>query len=1392
MNARGSLSIDAPLQEPGAPRPADAGRALVADTLHLLLRADPAQTDAVAQRVLQRLAAAVGAGRCALFLAEGRDWSLAAHVASADSAAAPLYLAPDALEALGEDPGPLRRDQPLLVSDTGAMAQTPFCARLIAEGVQALAAVPLMHDGGALAGLISLERFETPGAFGDDALWAARMLGDGLVAVMARRRRDLARETALARQTDEVERLRGTLAALPELMVEVDGDGRCVDFHAADPDPRSPPRLSAIGRTLEETLPADLARLQRAVMEEARRVGSARVPRYSLPHKGEAHWYDTTIVHLGTIEGQERFVFRVRDVSTEQARAAENAMLVEVTRNMTNLAVVLDSELRVVWINPAVEQRTGYTLAEVRGRPVSDFADSSSDPEALARLGAALLACKPCREEFLKHDRNGTPYWVDVSVQPMTDAAGNPQGFMLIENDITALKQHEAELERLAQEAARAHDRLHAAIESLQDGFAYFDSDDRLVLCNERYRQMLPHAAAMMVPGVPFEAITRHAVLHGDYAGTEGNEEAWIAQRLEDHRSASGGSELRLADGRWLRVFEQQTPEGGRVGLRVDITALKQAEARLNDIIVSARVGTWTHDAIAGTTEINEQWWRMLGYDRDLPGFLTRELWCSLVHPDDSVAMTDMLRGVRAGALDTVELELRLQHRNGHSVRVLTRGRVSQRDASGEVQRISGVGLDVTERRQAEERLRAILESSSVGTWQLDCQSGTVIIDEPYAAMLGYRLEDLLPWTRERFDSMVHPEDLPRLYSRVSGLYGSERSDRGQEFRMRHQDGRWIWVLSFTSVQRWAAPGVPAEESGIHIDVTERKQHEAALAEAKQALEEALAAHRISEQRYTDIAAASHEFFWEIAPGRLITHITAGFERSTGIPAAAVLGRTLDDLGVVQGRGPGSGDWQAIAQHLVSREPVHNFLFSVQPTRRRPPIWLRISGAPFYAANGEFAGYRGVGSNVSALIAATERAEAASQAKSRFLANMSHELRTPLTGVLGMAELLGETRVTPRQREMIDTIRDSGEGLLAILNDILDLAKVEAGKMAIEREPFALVDVLSRIRALFEPRAAAAGLEMEFTISGGPAQIRLGDANRIVQVLMNLVGNAVKFTHQGRVSVTAGPSHDDPDLLRLEVADTGIGMNAEQQAKVFEEFEQAETSTARRFGGTGLGLSITRRLAALMGGTIKLDSVPDQGTRVTLHLPAPLAPATTTGTTTTGTTTTGPADPASDPASDPAGAPQRITGLPPAPPPPDGTRSLAGLRLLVADDNLTNRRILDTMLRALGTQVTLAEDGQSACDQFTPGAFDAVLLDISMPGLDGLGALAAIRAAETRAGIGPVPALAVTANAMQHQIEEYRAAGFSGHVAKPFRKETLARALSHIVASPDCETAPQD
>lgn len=1152
--------------------------------------------------------------------------------------------------------------------------------------------------------------------------------------------------------SDVEERLRATLSAMPELVLEIDLDGRCIDLHCSAPELLAGPTEQIIGSLLEDTIPPEIARLQRAGMARALREGKAQLPPYKIAHGDLESWYHTTIARRMGRLGCTGFVFRIRDATEDHQRAAEIAMLGEVTRGMTSQALVLDADCRVVWANRVVEEAVGLPLATLRGRPIWDLADPGIADETLARLTSAFETRQPLRIDVAKTNRRGERIWVDVNLQPIPAIDGAPGGFTLIESDITELKRHEAALEEMAHAAERAHARLYAAISALPDGFVYFDADDRLVLCNDRYRAYFPASSDLIVPGVRFEDILRNQLERGQFLDAIGHEEAWLAERLAQHRQAVHNTELRLANGRVIRSLTSQTPEGGHVGLRIDVTEIREAEARLNDVISAARLGIWEFDCRRGTTVYNGAWLDILGLTGGSSNNLTRELWEDLIHPADHVALVVHLRALRQGAAGSLETEFRLRHADGHWVHILARGKVSQSDSAGAPLTISGIGIDVTDRRETEGRMRAILEASSVGTWQLDSVLGKVVIDEQYAAMLGYRMAELQPWTHEKFDAMVHPDDLEGLRSGVSGLFGSQNDAVAHEFRMRHRDGHYIWIMSQSRVHRWAAPGVSAEESGLHIDITERKEREFALAAAKQALEEALTAQRASEQRYADIAAVSDEWFWEVAPGFQLRHLTSGFERTTGIAVAPLIGQRLDDLSPASGIAGIEIDWQALTDRVSQHLPLTGQLLKLPATDSRPPVWLRVSGAPFFHEDGAFAGYRGTGSNVSALIAATERAEAASEAKSRFLANMSHELRTPLTGVLGMAELLAETPVTARQRDMIDTIRVSGEGLLTILNDILDLAKIEAGKMDVESHPFVPAEVIRRVQALFLPRASTAGLTLRIGDTALLETPRRGDANRLMQILTNLVGNAVKFTTSGSVTLDARIDDDDR-MLRFEVTDTGIGMSVEQLARVFDEFEQAESSTARRFGGTGLGLSITRKLVTLMGGTITIDSVEGQGTRVTLLMPAP--------------------------------AVVRAEATEPDHADTSELPVITGLRLLVADDNQTNRRILQTMLVGAGAVVTLAEDGHAACAHFAPGAFDGLLLDISMPGVDGIEALARIRAVERAAGLPPIPALAVTANAMQHQVDTYTDAGFNGHVAKPFRKEALMRALQPMAALRD-------
>ena len=363
---------------------------------------------------------------------------------------------------------------------------------------------------------------------------------------------------------------------------------------------------------------------------------------------------------------------------------------------------------------------------------------------------------------------------------------------------------------------------------------------------------------------------------------------------------------------------------------------------------------------------------------------------------------------------------------------------------------------------------------------------------------------------------------------------------------------------------------------------------------------------------------------------------------------------------------------------------------------------------------------------------------------------MSHEIRTPLNGVLGMAEVLESSLVEERQRRMISTIRTSGETLLSILNDILDMSKIEAGKMEIEKVPFVVNDLVQPVQALNAIRAEEKGLEFRVHTNGGCAMPVLGDPHRISQILNNLLHNSIKFTEAGSVTLTLRYQPGDP--LEMVVADTGIGMTPTQVSRILDSFEQADGSITRRFGGTGLGMSIVRQLVTLMQGDITVDSVQGRGTEIRVSLPLPVAEA--------------------------SQMPRARETTPVNRP----MVRLDHLRALVADDSPTNRLVISEMLTECGIDITLVENGREAVDAWQDQiaqaqGFDIVLMDISMPVMDGVTALTMIREQEAAQGNDPVPVIAVTANAMPHQVADYLIAGFDTHLAKPFKQAELLHAI---------------
>ena len=389
----------------------------------------------------------------------------------------------------------------------------------------------------------------------------------------------------------------------------------------------------------------------------------------------------------------------------------------------------------------------------------------------------------------------------------------------------------------------------------------------------------------------------------------------------------------------------------------------------------------------------------------------------------------------------------------------------------------------------------------------------------------------------------------------------------------------------------------------------------------------------------------------------------------------------------------------------------------------------------------------------AALEEQTVRADAANRAKSAFLAMMSHELRTPMNGVLGMANALRQTALDPRQDRHVDMLIRSGDGLMTILNDILDISKIEAGKLEIETIAMDLPDVAERVRELWSEAASAKGVRLVLQIDEATPQWVAGDPTRLRQVMTNLVSNALKFTPPGgevRLSVRPVSRSDDRMTVEIAVADTGIGMTEAGISKLFQTFSQTDASTARKFGGTGLGLAICKQLVELMGGGITVESAPGQGSTFRVELAMNLAEA---------------------PVMEAEG----------------GDADITGRRLLVVDDNPINLAVAQAILEAVGAQIVTAGDGLEALETLKTSPFDAVLMDLHMPRLDGVQTLARIRGGD--AGPTDTRVIALSADAMDGVERELLALGFDAVQTKPIQPAALIWSIASVCGPPTISEA---
>ncbi|RYU78862.1 PAS domain S-box protein [Hymenobacter persicinus] len=870
----------------------------------------------------------------------------------------------------------------------------------------------------------------------------------------------------------------------------------------------------------------------------------------------------------------------------------------------------------------------------------------------------------------------------------------------------------------------------------LEDVFAavvLVGRDGRLTWANPGLEQLTGYAS-------PLPELLLHALAEAGVSPDEFRRQLAAAQPLRfDLR-------LRRADSRtvWVRLKLQPQPHPAPfIGLLEDITALKQAEEtvqayaqRWRQAIERFGDGAWEFNYQTGEEFFSEAYRVMLGYPATGPDAMPGT-WLQHVHPDDLAKSQDASAAYLRGEAPMYSVERRLRCHDGSYKWVLTRGMITQRDEHGQPLIMTGVHTDISAVIQA----NAALEASSLrlSTTISNFQEGVLLEDENHRVVLANEAvcrifhlpttpQELIGYDttslgRDIKGLLQHPEEFLQRYN---AIVQQQQLVTGELFVL--NDGRTL-----------QADFVPifVEDRYIghlwkFVDITERKNSEDAL--------------RQSEEKYRAIIENMNLGLLEMDLAWQVTYVNQAICDITGFSREDFIN------GLVMSRLVSPQDYGLLQAKESRRQLGDSETYELAITsKNNEPKWLLISAAPLYNDHHEVHGTIVIALDITHqkqlenhLRAAKEQAEESVRAKELFLANMSHEIRTPMNAILGMGQLLAKTQLTHTQQTYLHAIATSGENLLVILNDILDLSKIGANQLQLERIGFSVPGLLRQIDKSLHFKAEEKGLLFRVVADERLPAVLLGDPYRITQVLLNLAGNALKFTERGSVQVACElvAATDSQVELHFQVEDTGIGIDAEFLADIFNEFSQEDSSVTRKFGGTGLGLSISRQLVQLMGGEIQIDSQKHRGTCIHFRLHLPIG--------------------------QPTDLPQKTVVTASA------RERLRGQRVLLVEDNYFNRQIAKGFLHNAGLLVEEAENGALAVELARHHVFDTILMDVQMPVMNGLEATAYLR---EQLGLG-TPIIALTANAIKGEREKCLQAGMNDYLSKPFQEEDLLKMLS--------------